>query len=277
MVLLHKSYSLFFLMISLLVYACNTDEIDPPGQEEVAWAKTEIAISAAIDLIQELAFKGIEATQPAGDRDEGAFLSCAIVKKEIVDSLSHVVTIDFGSGCTGVFSTSMEGSLIVKHDAKTWNHGSVIEVIADSFRVNGLLVEGAITMVYNGRYGYEGKVHDVTLRGGIFTFSDNKFITREETSTRIWVRSTTDPFADVVKIFGSASGSDKEKNPYTIDILEAIVSDRTCMYDGQNTLPVFGIKEISAKKLFFTVGFGDGQCDTKIVLTKEGKSKSILF
>lgn len=260
-----------------MVYACNRDEVDPPAQAEVSWAKNEIAISATIDLMQELAFKGIAATASSWDRDEGAFLSCAILKNEIIDTINRIVTIDFGSGCTDVFSNRREGRLIVNYDGRVWSHGATVEVTTDNFLMNGLLVEGTISMVYDTLSESVGRVHQVALNGGRFTFPDGKFITREETGTRTWVRSPTDPFADIVKIIGSASGSDREKDLYSIDILEAVVSDRACMYEGQNTMPVFGKKEITARDLFFIVAYGDGLCDTRVVLTKEGKSKDIWF
>lgn len=261
----------------LVVFACNTDEVDPPAQAEVSWAKSEMAISASIDLIQELAFKGIAATSPSWDRDEGSFLSCAIVREEVIDTITRVVTMDFGSGCTGVFSNVWKGKLFVKHDGKIWDDGSTIVVSADSFRIDGLLVEGTFTMIYDAQSASPGKIHEVILKEGKFIFPDGRFITREETLTRTWVRSLTDPLKDIVKIVGSATGSDQEKETYSIAILEAVVTNRACMYEGQNVIPVFGKKEIKAKDLFFLVDYGEGLCNTKVVLTKDGKSKVIWF
>jgi len=257
----------------LLLGSCNVDEPDPPGQDEVGWARTELVMSSATDLMEELAFKGIAAVGRTSDREEGDFLTCAVISSDSIDQVRQRVTLDFSGGCLGPYGVERKGKLVVVFDRDVWEFGSEISVMADSFYIHGVRVEGVLKLTNNTPPESGEIIHEVIFAGGKFFWSEKIFATREEKRTRIWERKT-DALEDLIRNTGSASGEGKLKETYQVTIEEALFRDRTCMLK-QGVIPVFGTERIITEKLDFTIGYGNNACNRTVTLTRQGKSREI--
>lgn len=260
----------------LFVTACNEDEASLPGEEEVTQVGDESDIANSFDEIEDLAFIGIFATSDLGGRVEtDERLGCATVTKEEVEGIVTVV-IDFGDGCTGPDGRTRVGKIIVVHDGKIWQYDSSITITMEGFSINGIQIEGTRTVTNKTTQSSNGIVHQVSLVGGKITWNDGTFATRDANKTRTWNRSNVSPREDTLTLEGGASGQNRKGVSYVMEIIEPVIFKRNCR-NSKIFIPVSGVKQITTENAVITVDFGDGECDRKVIVTRNGASREVTL
>ncbi|MDH5399153.1 MAG: hypothetical protein OEX02_13460 [Cyclobacteriaceae bacterium] len=268
-------WSLIIVIMAGFVIGCNEDEVDPPANDDVTEVADETTIESSFDEVEDLAFASIFATSNLGGRyEEDGRLVCAIVSKDTTLTGELVITIDFGSGCQGPNGRTRKGVVKVTHDGKIWQFGSTVTVELVDFYIDGVKIEGTRKVINKTTLSSTGIIHEITLSAGRVIWTDGSEATREVSKVRTWIRDNTNPLNDVVQLTGSGSGINRKGVQYTMTITEALVMKRSCWAD-KVFIPVSGIKEITTPRALVTVNFGDGTCDKTILITVNGKAKSV--
>jgi len=204
-----------------------------------------------------------------GERQEDP---CATVT---VDRDNRTVTVDFGEeNCEGLDGKLRRGKIIITHTGRFRDQDATTTVTFEGFFVNDHQVEGTRTIENLGP-NEEGYLQQrITLTGGKITAPDGKFISREATWTRTWIRGNN-PSEDEYLHEGSASGVNRRGIDYNVEITEPLKRKRACFRE-RIPFPVEGVKSITAtnsegETFTRTIDYGDGECDDLVMVTRNGE------
>jgi len=191
------------------------------------------------------------------------------------------ITIDFSpstkpEGCTDSRGVTRKGQIIVKYEGKRFTNGSTIITTFNNYTRNGVKIEGTHTLTNAQTALTDPPKYTVVLTGGKITFTDGKFVTREQNFTYIWQRAPN-PTQDklVVLSGGTASGTTKAGNTYTMTIQTDCYYSRSCAISNKTYIPIQGSKLFTANNVEYTVDYGTGSCDNDIRVTVNGNTKTI--
>jgi hypothetical protein len=183
-----------------------------------------------------------------------------------------VITIDYGTGCTGFYDNTRSGKIIIEVTGPRRLEGSKRTVTFDNYYFNGMKVEGVKEFENLGLNDNQNVVIKTTLTNGKIILPDGKTIEREAAHEKEWVAGFLTPgiWDDECLITGTASGINAEGTPYIRTIISALHWKRVCAFI------VSGIIRIEAEGTEpFELDYGQGDCDNKAVVTRNGESKEI--
>jgi len=182
------------------------------------------------------------------------------------------ITIDYGTGCSGLWNNTRSGKIVIVVTAPRLEPGSVRTITFDNYYFNGIKVEGTKVIENMGLNENQNMVFAVTLTGGKLTLPDSRTIERTFSHQREWIAGlqTKDIWDDECLITGTAAGSTIEGVEYTNTITTALHWQRVCAFITS------GVVNIQREgKPDIQVNYGDGTCDNKAVVTRNGESKEI--
>jgi hypothetical protein len=184
------------------------------------------------------------------------------------------VTVDYGTSCTGINDNVRSGKIIIEVTGPRLQMGSKRTVTFDNYYFNGMKVEGTKVLENMGYNSNQNLVISVKLTNGKITLPDGKTIERNVDHQREWIAGllTKNIWDDECLITGTATGKNIEGVAYTNTITTALHWTRACRF------LVSGVINIQRTgKDPVTLDYGDGNCDAKAVVTKDGVSKEILL
>jgi hypothetical protein len=185
-----------------------------------------------------------------------------------------VVTIDYGSGCTGFNDNTRSGKIIIEVTGPRLTIGSKRTITFSSYFFNGIKVEGIKVLENKGNNSNQNLIISVKLTGGKLTLPDGKTIERTIDHQREWTAGllTKNIWDDECLITGTATGKNINGVTYKNTILTALHWKRVCRFI------VAGVVKIERDGLQpVELNYGTGECDAKAVVTKSGMSKEILL
>ena len=185
-----------------------------------------------------------------------------------------VVTVDYGTSCTGINDNVRSGKIIIEVTGPRLQVGSKRTVTFMNYYFNGIKVEGTKVLENKGYNNNNNLVISVKLTDGKLTMPDGKTIERTLDHQREWIAGllTKNIWDDECLITGTASGKNIDGIAYTNTILTALHWKRACKFI------VSGVVKIERDgKSPVQIDFGNGECDAKAVVTKDGVSKEILL
>ena len=183
-----------------------------------------------------------------------------------------VITIDYGSGCTGFYNHTRSGKIIVEVTGPRRLEGSRRRVTFDNYYFNGIKVEGVKVFENLGANENQNFVISVTLTNGRLVLPDGKTIERTVDHKREWIAGFMTPnlWDDECLVTGSATGKNAEDITYVRTISTPLHWKRVCEFI------VSGIIEIERKgEEAFNLDYGDGECDNKALVSRGEESKEI--
>ena len=215
--------------------------------------------------------KSIDAKSEADVTD-----SCpAITITRPTDALwPKVVTVDFGTSCTGIFDNVRSGKIIIEVTAPRLQVGSKRTITFLDYYFNGIKVEGTKVLENMGYNTNQNLVISVKLTDGKLTLPDGKTIERTLSHQREWTAGllTKNIWDDECLITGTATGKNIDGLAYTNTIMTALHWTRACRF------MVSGVVKIERDgKSPIEIDFGSGDCDSKAIVTKDGVTKEILL
>jgi len=215
--------------------------------------------------------KSIDAKSEADVTD-----SCpAITITRPTDALwPKVVTVDFGTSCTGIFDNVRSGKIIIEVTAPRLQVGSKRTITFLDYYFNGIKVEGTKVLENMGYNTNQNLVISVKLTDGKLTLPDGKTIERTLSHQREWTAGllTKNIWDDECLITGTATGKNIDGLAYTNTIMTALHWTRACRF------MVSGVVKIERDgKSPIEMDFGSGDCDSKAIVIKDGVSKEILL
>ncbi len=185
-----------------------------------------------------------------------------------------VITLDYGTGCTGFFENTRAGKIIITVTDPRSKTGSKRTVTFDNYYHNGIKVEGTKETTNEGPNSNQNPVFRNTLTGGKLTFTDGRTVERAFNHQREWIAgsATRNIWDDEFLVTGSASGKNIKGVAYTNTILTGLRRTRACRFIISG---IVKIERDGAQPL--TMDYGTGECDAKAVVTRGEESKEITL
>jgi len=270
------------LAASFFFVACQKDDVKTGlTDEDVAKAEDDAlteavfddimnSIDNAVSIIDNLIWGGGLKSATVSD-------TCPSVTVDHPDSTwwPKVITIDYGdTECEGFYGQTRKGKIIITIDKRYRTPGSVKTVVLENYYINGIHVEGTKTVTNNDRNNNGNLTFTIELVNGKITTPDSIVITREFTRTREWVTGddTWNRWDDVYFITGSASGTNFKGESYTRTILTALEWATSCRFIKSGSIEI----QVGEKSPI-VIDYGDGVCDNKATVTKDGETREILL
>jgi hypothetical protein len=185
-----------------------------------------------------------------------------------------IVTVDYGTSCTGINDNVRSGKIIIEVTGPRLQLGSKRTVTFVDYYFNGMKVEGTKVLENLGYNSNQNLVISVKLTGGKVTLPDGTTIERTIDHQREWIAglNTKNIWDDECLITGTSSGKNIDGVAYTNTIMTALHWTRACRFI------VSGVVNIQREgKDAIQLDYGDGTCDAKAVVTKNGVSQEILL
>ncbi len=185
-----------------------------------------------------------------------------------------VVTVDFGTGCDGLYDNTRSGKIIIEVTGPRMDAGSKRTVTFENYFFNGIKVEG--TKVYEnlGYNNNQNLVFSIKLTDGKLTLPDGNTIERSFDHQREWTAGllTRNIWDDECLITGTATGKNINGIAYTNTIMTALRWERVCRFIVSG---VIKIEREGAEQI--ELNYGMGECDAKAIVSRGSESKEILL
>ncbi len=185
-----------------------------------------------------------------------------------------VVTIDFGTGCTGFNDNIRSGKIVVEVTGPRLVTGSKKTVTFVDYHFNDMKVEGTKVIENKGPNSNQNMVISISLTGGKVTLPDGRTIERSINQQREWIAGmqTKEIWDDECLVTGSATGKNPKGIAYTNTIITALHWKRACRFivAGVERMEREGAQPVE-------INYGTGECDAKATVTRGTESKEIIL
>jgi hypothetical protein len=197
------------------------------------------------------------------------------VTRPTADVWPKVVTIDYGTGCTGFYEATRSGKIVIEVTGPRWEVGTKRTVTFDNYFFNEIKVEGTKVLENKGLNNNQNPVVSVKLTDGKLTLPDGKMIERSFDHQREWtagILTKNNIWDDECLITGTATGKNIKGIAYTNKIMTALHWKRVCKFI------VSGVVKIEREGVLpIEIDYGTGDCDAKAVVSRGSESKEILL
>lgn len=184
------------------------------------------------------------------------------------------ITIDFGTGCTAPNGRVRKGKIIIYFNGRRFLPGSYITLTFEGYSIDGIGVSGTRTETNISESTQDSPRFSIVETEMTVTFLDGTSAVRNIDRIRQWNRASN-PLDDTWTVTGGATGTTRKGKTYVMTITKALIFSRRCAIDTKAIIPIEGTKELVADGKKLTIDFGAGECDTKVTITVNGKSKEI--
>jgi hypothetical protein len=275
-----KGISSLMIAFVMILASCNKSN-DLVSSLDSQSLNNESTMDAQQDEATDIASVALNSNDAFGGRveDRDDRLECATVKKDSLNTKeAGTITLTFNGDCTDDNGNVRKGKIIIKWQGGRWFvPGSVHVIKLEGYSINGVLIEGTRTVT---NISTPTSPLTWTVAGSYkSTWPDGTFAQRTVNKTRQWVRSSTNPKEDKWIIsqtnpnVAAATGINRHGKTYSVQITTPLQYFATC---GRRVkIPVIGVKVVnigdpSSGSKVYTVDYGDGTCDNKFTVTKDG-------
>jgi hypothetical protein len=186
------------------------------------------------------------------------------------------ITIDYGdSECTGPKGHLKKGKIIVVLTGLPRISGSQKIVTFEDFYLDGNKVEGEKTITFVEKNDLGFPVINTSITGGKITTPDGLIIERESNRQREWISGFRTPYNRQDNEFlltGWSSGSNSEGNSFSREIIEPLN-----VFSGCHWIRSGVVKVVRNGENECMLDYGNGECDNKALLIKDGEEKEIIL
>lgn len=198
------------------------------------------------------------------------------IEPEDPEAWPKTITIDFGDeNCIDRDGNTRRGKIIITLTDKPRTPGSQKIVEPEGLFINDNQIEGTKTITLNERNENGNRSFTVKLENGKITTPDGKVFERNMLRTREWIAGEDTrfyKFDDEYEITGNTEGVNAEGESYSKVITKPLNL-------------IVGCKWIRSGTVEFTRGdeapvildYGDGKCDPKATITKDGETTEIIL
>jgi hypothetical protein len=252
-----------------LIEATSSDLADDDAVTQVAFDDVSNTIDYATAIMENM---------PGTTKGDQVVLADSCPTITITNPLTGVfpkrITINYGTGCTGFYSSTRSGKIIIDVTDKRSTVGATRTTTFDNYYFNGIKVEGTHVLTTMALHG-TNPVFSVTLTGGKLTLPDGKTVERTVSHQREWIAGYNTPkniWDDEYLITGTATGKGVNGNAYTNTILTALHWTRVCEFlvSGSIKFERTGVEPI-------VLDYGTGACDAKATVSRGDQSKEITL
>ncbi|EMS34570.1 hypothetical protein C943_03790 [Mariniradius saccharolyticus AK6] len=188
---------------------------------------------------------------------------------------NRAIVINFGEGCTSPKGVNRKGKIMIYFSALSLESGTEVLITFDGYEVNGLKIEGRRKIINRG-FNAEGKyfLFETLIAAGKVTWPDGTFATLEgEFEKKLYLPNDERGFK--VEVSGGAGGKTRLGVGFISIIEKPLTYFQSCTDKG-NWTPSLGMVVLTVGgELSYTLDFGNGDCDKKATVTKDGKTLNI--
>lgn len=273
------------LMIAfvLILASCNKSDEGLSSLDSQS-LNNEATMDAQQDETADIASSALNSNDSFGGRveDRDDRLECAIITKEAGNTKeAGKITLEFKADCKDDDGNMRAGKIIITWQGGRWFvPGSIHTVTLEGYSINGVGIEGTRTVTNTSTA--ESPLTWTIAGTHKSTWPDGTSATRTVNKTRQWVRSSISPKEDKVIIsqtqptVAAATGINRHGKTYSVQITTPLQYFFSC---GRRVkIPVIGVKVVnvgdtSTGSKVYTVDYGNGTCDNKFTVTKDGVTK----
>jgi hypothetical protein len=227
---------------------------------------------ADVDLLVDEAVDSNFSLLKSATIESAAYLTDCPVITVNKTATPQVITIDFGTACTGKDGKVRSGKIIVTSTSFN-TFPSVRDKSFDNYYVDGKKIEGSIAKTITK--DQENNIRTAVIKENItITFPDGEGkATRVADLTRQYQRNTLlNPLDNQIVSWGTVEFTHISgvKVTKTITSADPLVFKVACHHIVSGTVSV-----TTSNNRSWTINYGDGTCDAKATLTMDGKTKEI--
>lgn len=266
-----------FVALCVIFVGLNSCKKDEPSAsvDEISLSQQETQAEEALDetdlVIDEAIYRYTAQLKSASTGNFAYLNDCPVITSNL-PSMPQVITIDFGTSCTGSDGKTRSGKIIIISDSFS-NFPSVREKAFDNFMVDGIKIQGNAVKTIN-KYQENNiriaQIHeDVTI-----TFPEIAGTARRVADlTRLYQKNgLLNPLDNQVAIWGTVeftriSGKTLTK---TIAASSPLLFKVACDHIVSGTISV-----TTSNNRSWSIDYGNGDCDNKATLTMGEKSREI--
>lgn len=270
-----KQLKMFFALTILLsvAFACQKDEVNP-AIDEVAISQQETLAEetlADIDLMVDEALDANFLLLKSATIDNAYLGDCPVVTVNKTSN-PQVMTIDFGTSCTGKDGKVRSGKIIVTSASFT-TFPSVRDKSFENYTVDGKKIDGSVTKTISK--DQENNIRTAVISENVtITFPDGEgTATRKANQTRQYQRNKIlNPADNQVVSWGTVEFT----RVSGVKVTKTVTADKPLVFKVACHHMVSGVVSVStSNSQSWTIDFGDETCDNKALLTKNGETKEI--
>ena len=254
---------------------CHQDEsVNGPAVSDLQDAQNEAVSESVFEDLDDVTYYGELSVSADGRvaKDDESPANCASIYK---DDTEKIITIDFGDGCQDKFGRMRSGKIMIAYTGHFSMPGAQRAVTFENYAVDSIQVEGVYTKTNISESTNDTLKYEVKLEGGKLTWPDGSFVTRDANWLNKRVRALN-PINDIRIHDGSAHGTTRTGNNYTVQITKPILWMRGCLPYKRVFIPVEGVKVKSIEGgPNVTIDWGNGECDNLYSVTKDGITREI--
>ena len=220
----------------------------------------------SIDLLVDEAITNNASLLRATSADSNEYLTdCPVITIDTI-AIPHVMTIDFGTSCTGKDGRIRSGKILVS--ATSFKIFPSVRVKTfENFVVDGRSIEGTVTKTI--QRDAVNFVRTASIKENIQVIN----LAKGDTLSRI-----TDITRQYKKTQNLTWGSVINTRPNGVVVTKTIAETTPLLFEASCRHIVSGIASFeNSKGRKWSIDYGDGSCDDKAVLTVNGKSKEITI
>jgi len=266
-----------FIAVCLMFIGFNSCQKDEVSQviDEISLSQQETQAEetlADVDLLVDEAVDSNFSLLKSATIESAAYLSDCPVITINKTATPQVMTIDFGTSCTGKDGKIRSGKIIVTSTSFI-TFPSVRDKSFDNYYVDGKKIEGSIAKTITK--DQENNIRTAVIKENItITFPDGEGkATRVADLTRQYQRNTLlNPADNQIVSWGTVEFTriSGVKVTKTITSADPLVFKVTCHHIVSGTVSV-----TTSNNRSWTINYGDGTCDNKATITIGDKTKEI--
>lgn len=249
----------------------DPSDLDNPAEASLVETQLDETMEA-IDLLVDEAITNHASLLRSTSADSNQYLTdCPVITVDTV-ARPHVMTIDFGTGCTGKDGKVRSGKIIVTATSfKVFP--SIRQKTFDNYVVEGKKVEGTVTKTVQKELMNISRTAIVKEDIRIIHLEKGDTLSRLSDMTRQYKRNVlTDKIDDETLTWGSVV----VKRPNGVVLTKTIAEATPLLFKAACRHIVSGIASFeNSKGRKWSIDYGDGSCDDKAILTVDGKTKEI--
>lgn len=197
------------------------------------------------------------------------------IDPETLGVFPKTVTLDFGTGCTGLDGHIRSGKIITVYSGPLSVAGSTATTTFENFYFDSLHIEG--THIVTNNSTADNRIFEAKLNDGKITATSGAVVT--VTRDHVWTQTEGNatpfnPLDDVFSITGTSQGTftymDSTVN-WTSEVIQPLIRKFICPWRESGQIKFTGA--------YFTsiLDYGDGTCDNKATLTINGTTINITL
>jgi hypothetical protein len=269
-----------------LIPSCSKEDTGSISSKDLEMAQDDAYADALYEEVDNLVVSNITALDASNysgitlksTNDEGECVSITVDHPDTT-SFPKVITLDFGTGCTGTFrddTITWKGRIIITITDRWFVPGAQHIVTFDNFYINNVKIEGTRTITNQGLNAKNHLELGIVLQNGKVSFNDTAFITREANHVREWIRSFN-PLNDTILVTGTASGINVKGEQYERLITKPLVLVHCQEFHWRWAIVDGTVRITNSLTGVTTLDYSSTGCDGAIVINKNGIHRNFPF